>query len=284
MKLCDSIGLEKLHVQFCKYLLGVGKKATNAAAKSELGRHAVLPELLAHSVKFWLRLCEHDQSSLVYKAYLDMHEDARDRNHENWVTRVRSLLTEFRMPGVWENQGSLYKHKTVRTLKGIMLDRYEHNWLAYVGLSPTFSTPGTKLRTYIQFKHSIGLENYVIAIKSFKKRQSMAKLRISAHPLRIETGRYCRPPTPADQRVCQFCNSGAVENEDHFILSCSIYSDERKKLFDSLVGICPNLLQLDHRELFNFIMSCNNGDSEIIEHVCLYVSECFEKRNNYIQS
>lgn len=53
MHLCETLCVEKNHLQFCKYLLGVNRKATNVAVKAELGRHAVLPDLIAHAAKYW---------------------------------------------------------------------------------------------------------------------------------------------------------------------------------------------------------------------------------------
>ena len=35
----DDLHIEKLNVTFCKYLLGVNKKASNLAVKGELGRY-----------------------------------------------------------------------------------------------------------------------------------------------------------------------------------------------------------------------------------------------------
>ena len=89
MQLCDSIFIEKIHVRFCKYLLGVGKKSVNAGVKAELGRYALLPDLLAHSAKYWLRLCTHDPSSLVYKAYLDMYPEVGNGN--NWASGIQKM-------------------------------------------------------------------------------------------------------------------------------------------------------------------------------------------------
>ena len=160
-----------------------------------------------------------------------------------------------------------------------MLDRYEHNWLAHVGLSPTFSNAGTKLRTFIQVKREFGLEKYIMVEKNFKRRQHMSKLRISAHPLRIESGRYCRPPLPPEQRVCQYCNIDAVENEEHFILECTLYNDERHELLQSLGHIFPDFVNFTKMETFNFILSLNNGDTELVEPVLKFVSACFEKRS-----
>ena len=276
LKLCDSTVVEKIHVQFCKYLLGVGKKSSNAGVRAELGRHAILPELLAHSAKFWLRLCNHDPSSLVYKAYLDMHSDKTDGN--NWADGIKRIWSEFGLGGIWENQGSRYRHKSIKLLKQNMVLRYEHHWLAQVGLSPTFGTVGTKLRSYIQVKHVFGLENYLVAEKNFKRRQHMAKLRISSHPLRIESGRYCRPPLPRESRICQYCNLGVVEDEEHFLIDCTLYNDERAMLFDALRTLVPNIDMLKKLEKFILLLSLNNGDVEFVEPVLKFVSACFDKR------
>ncbi len=109
-------------------------------------------------------------------------------------------------------------------------------------------------------------------------RQNMAKLRISAHTLRIESGRYCRPPLLPEQRICQYCSSGAVENEEHFLLDCTLYTDERHELYQVLYDIFPNFMHMVKVEMFNLILSLNYGDTEIVQPVLKYASECFAKR------
>ena len=52
----------------------------------------------------------------------------------------------------------------------------------------------------------------------------MTKLRISAHSLAIETGRYNN--TLKKQRFCKHCPT-SVENESHFILYCSRFDNLR---------------------------------------------------------
>ena len=52
----------------------------------------------------------------------------------------------------------------------------------------------------------------------------IAGLRMSAHNLQIEMGRRTR--TPREKRKC-VC--GDVEDEEHFILQCSLYTDIRRK-------------------------------------------------------
>jgi hypothetical protein len=38
----DNLPFEKIHNRFCKYLLGVHKKASNFASKCELGRLPII--------------------------------------------------------------------------------------------------------------------------------------------------------------------------------------------------------------------------------------------------
>ena len=210
-----------------------------------------------------------------------MNSELCHGNCNNWAGGIGTLWTEFGLSAIFENRGSRYKHLVVKTLKQKMLHRYEHHWLAHVGLSPTLRLPGTKLRAYIQVKHQLGLENYLIAEKNFPRRQNMAKLRISAHPLRIESGRYCRPPLHPEQRVCQYCPSGSVESEEHFLLECSLYLDQRNKLFETLKNVYPMLPMMTKTDMLNFLLSMNGGDTEAIGPVLEFVSDCFEKRATF---
>jgi len=61
-------------------------------------------------------------------------------------------------------------------------------------------------------------------------RNKLTKIRISAHSLAIETGRYMytKPVTPSDQRTCKYCKH-LVEDEIHFLFQCPQYSSIRSK-------------------------------------------------------
>ena len=83
------------------------------------------------------------------------------------------------------------------------------------------------------------------------KRKLFTQLRISAHALNIETGRY--KGLQADRRVCNQCPGNLMENEEHFMLDCSEYDNHRKILFDSLSSY--NLDLLSKAERFIFLMS-----------------------------
>ena len=66
----------------------------------------------------------------------------------------------------------------------------------------------------------------VVNIKSH--RIALTRLIASSHRLRVETGRWVRPPIPRDERLCPICNK--QEDEYHIIFECRRFSDLRKKL------------------------------------------------------
>jgi hypothetical protein len=68
----------------------------------------------------------------------------------------------------------------------------------------------------VYVKSSLSMSNF---LNSF-----LTKLRISAHSLAIEKGRYNN--TPKEQRFCKHCPT-SVENESHFILYCSRFDNLR---------------------------------------------------------
>ena len=92
---------------------------------------------------------------------------------------------------------------------------------------------------------------YMNVLGSYYNRVSLTKLRVSAHPLRIETGRYNLPNAlPPEQRVCWFCNNG-IEDEVHFLLDCPIYSEDRKILLNECYKVNKSFGFLERRLIFN---------------------------------
>ena len=59
------------------------------------------------------------------------------------------------------------------------------------------------------------------------KRIVISRWRLSNHNLLIETGRYTRPKTPRENRLCVVCNE--LEDEHHAIFVCNLYNAIRVK-------------------------------------------------------
>ena len=80
----------------------------------------------------------------------------------------------------------------------------------------------SKLRTYITLKHN--LAKY-LEIRNRYGAPELTKIRGGTNRLRIETGRWLS--IPKEERFCEICSSGEVEDETHFMLVCSVYKELR---------------------------------------------------------
>jgi hypothetical protein len=60
--------------------------------------------------------------------------------------------------------------------------------------------------------------HYVNTLKNRNDRAAVCKIRISAHSLMIERGKYFN--INKNERHCSICKTGQVEDENHFILKC----------------------------------------------------------------
>ena len=142
------------------------------------------------------------------------------------------------------------------------------------------NTSENKLRTYALFKKNFELENYIISLKIFQKRQIFSKLRVSAHDLHIETGRYKKPKkTPVNQRICTFCDTNEIEDEFHVILKCTRYENFRKDMLNNLKSFA-DISNMDEKSLFVWVMNYNEGDSTVAKIVTDYVWKLFDERNS----
>ena len=85
------------------------------------------------------------------------------------------------------------------------------------------------------YKEITNLEHNAILYKSFvndELRMRITRWRLSCHKLRIETGRYTRPSTPRNERLCKICS--VVEDELHALFQCPAHIFIRLK-FQSLL-------------------------------------------------
>ena len=92
-----------------------------------------------------------------------------------------------------------------------------------------------KLEFYHKLKNEFGpgSEKYLTLVNDPEARKSLTRLRISAHNLFIERGRYENPLIPREDRICLHCSLkfGArhIESEHHVLLDCPLYFPLKNK-------------------------------------------------------
>ena len=73
--------------------------------------------------------------------------------------------------------------------------------------------------------------------------------------MRVETGRHTVPKTPENLRICSFCHSDEVENEYHFLFSCTFYEEIRKKIFLEIHEKYSHFNSLDNTSKILFLFN-----------------------------
>ncbi len=62
---------------------------------------------------------------------------------------------------------------------------------------------------------------------------------------------------PVEERICKVCESGEVENEFHFIVSCTLYNNIRATFLQNIGNIIPNIMELNEMSQIKAFMSKN---------------------------
>ena len=117
-------------------------------------------------------------------------------------------------------------------------------------------TRDNKLRTYKTFKSRFGVEAYVKINLPREQRREYARLRCGVLPIHIETGRFQRPKTPVNERLCTLCDLHQVEDEKHFLLGCPVYAPLRQTMLQTANNVIPDFRQTNQHDQFTRL--CKN--------------------------
>ena len=119
-----------------------------------------------------------------------------------------------------------------------------------------------------------------LMLDEFKLRRALCRFRISAHDLRIESGRYSKTPTNRADRICTRCDINEVEDEFHLLLKCKLFKDEREILFNKVTLINKNFDSLNLIDKGAWLVI--QEDLIILESLARYINFCFSKRRKDI--
>ena len=102
-----------------------------------------------------------------------------DYGHYNWVSHARDLRVRY---GIQQSDTRLViKTKVIKHFESEVLHRLNEH-----------ITENRKLNLYASFKKVYKFESYLDYIQDFTVRCTLVKLRVSAHNLQIETGRFSK--------------------------------------------------------------------------------------------
>ena len=240
-----------------RYFLGVHRFTPILAINGDMGWPLTLHRRWTNMLRLWNRLVGMENIRLTKKIFLyDLNRNASN----SWCSEIKVILDKIGLIANFLNRQTC----DINVCEKLLLNSHCTDWANKIKDIP-------KLRTYISFKNQYETENYVKSYLPKQERSFLAQLRCGVLPIRIETGRFngLKP----EERVCQLCNSGEMEDEKHFILTCDRYTNQRQILFRHLSNAF-NLL--DSNQKFKYLIT------QEYRHVAKYITQSFLYRRNFL--
>ena len=93
---CNAHQIGRVHLQFCKNLLGVKQSTPNIFMYGDLGRMTYQSYRYVNIIKYWLKVISKPDNKLVNILYCQMISDFEANNSIiNWAVLVRKLLCKL---------------------------------------------------------------------------------------------------------------------------------------------------------------------------------------------
>jgi hypothetical protein len=191
--------------------LGVGRSVPNAVVMGEMGWWTVRARREFLRVAYWGKVVRERAGSVVRCVY----EEGRRRiergvaGKREWCVETRRLLVELGLGELWETEDVGEEKGWKAMVRGVMQEREEMRWRkSMVGK--------TTLERYMRVKTTLRKEWFLGESRVWVRRWVM--MRASATCLEVTVGRWNR--VRLEERVCGWCESGEVEDEEHFLDGC----------------------------------------------------------------
>ena len=175
--------IERIHMQFCKKILGVKKTTQNDFIYGELGRTNYLTNRYLIIIKYWFKILQSPANKYIKLVYNLMVQDLETLpNKVNWASLLRHLLRSLGFNEVWLNQGVGDIGAFLGRVKQRLTDNFIQDWQARLNDS-------SRANFYTNIC-SFRFQPYLDCINVSKYIQALSKLRTSSHRLAIEAGRW----------------------------------------------------------------------------------------------
>ena len=263
--------LESMHKRFLKQCLGLRLSTSDSILMTELHRRPLYISALQQTITFRNKIMARPDNDLVKAAMIESMALAGE-GIRCWASNLARYF-----PAVME----------VNQLPSSLLDSLSSVTIPTTPIGTSnFSVIrdrsdceriGTKAQVYNAWFSDGSPSNtsQTFWVNLYRPQQifTMARFRMGAHRLNVESERWRYPHVPRSQRLCRCCNLGVVEDELHLML-CSFYTDLRYHYDIHLRGAG----QIDHamRALMN---PCEHDKWHALAN---YLIACFKKRDDFL--
>ena len=222
LKLPKNNPIERLHLSFCKQLLGVRKQTNTDGVLLELGQIPITLDARKMAIRNWERIHKENANELLIASHKYAMKESLP-----WETSQRDLFSVNGLLDLFQSKVDKTEDSRNKSAANIMyrrlIDQFQQTSLESIKTS-------SKMKTLSLLKEEPGRESYLTDITNPRHRRALSKLRLSSHTLEVERGRYTEPDH--NKRFCKFCKQQGlqkVEDEHHFLLVCPMSKELRER-------------------------------------------------------
>ena len=245
-----------LHLRAIRAFIGVPKNATKPGILSEVDW--MLPKFRTQirMIRYYNRILKMPERRLCKKLF----NWDKCLNLDNWSNEVKSIFYQSEQSRIFDTGEPFNLQNILEKIK----IRFKKSQRLSLELE---SINKPKLRTFITFKDFETVPAYITKPLSFIQRKVLAKCRLGCLPIRLETGRFCRPFLLEKERTCQVCLENGlidyqykneIESEIHLIFNCNRYDYIRCKWFEKLT-LPPDYILLNKHEMLKIVLNGANN-------------------------
>jgi hypothetical protein len=253
--------IERIHLKFCKSLLGVKTSTCNMGVYGELGRVPLYISRYVRIIKYWCKIVQ-SGNIIIQRLYETMLDHDNNAIVKTWAHNVKTLLDINGFAYVWCNPHSVNMSTFHLLFKQRLVDAFIQDWNSKI-------CNASSLTYYRHYKPVFELEMYLNKLPR-KCRTALCRLRLASHKLRIVTGRYAQSQTARNLRVCEMCDTGDIEDEYHFVIVCPAYNSLRVKYLKPFY--------YRHRSVHKFIELMQSVNVTMLTKLSKFVQEAFAAR------
>ena len=128
--------VEKVHLSFCKNILGVRKTTQNSFIYGELGRTPLIYKRYVNIIKYWFKILYCNDMKYIKVMYNVMLNDlVKYPNKKSWAYQVRNILQMYGFNEAWLFQSIGDINVFIKVFKQRVKDNYMQTWTGELELS-----------------------------------------------------------------------------------------------------------------------------------------------------
>ena len=255
-----SPDIERVHLSFCKRILCVKKSSQNDFVYGLLGRYPMQITRHCRIISYWLKIVSGNKPLYVNHVYQSAVTRMTNTPSRNWAYDVKQLLCTSGFGDVWYNQGVSDPESFIKAFKCRLCDMFNQTWSGRL-----YQSPRARFFRSIIDEHTFHTQLDMIQILTH--RVAFARLVTSSHRLKVETGRWTRPVTPVEERLCDQCQK--LDDEYHFLLECNKFSVLRTRFIPRYFYVRPSM--------FKCVQLINSMNCKIVRQLGKYIYHAFSQ-------